>query len=128
MSTPAISIGCTQRFDVTVTRPLIDMLTKLSTTHYDGVCKDAAAPGGFIYGWNNRMSFIESDGERLTFFVEPLTNRQLQTCLKICENSLPLSQESTILRREFSRMGFAALRQADSDKRFSEAIPVEARP
>lgn len=120
-----ISIGCIQRFDITVTRPLIDALKKCSETHYDGVCRSASMPGGFIYGWNNRMTFAEEDDEAARTFIDGLTNGKLQTCLKIFENPIPLTSEQTIARMQLSRLGYAALRQANTDNRFKHTIPVE---
>lgn len=123
-----IAIGCTQRFDVTVTGPLIDLLTRLGNTHYDGVCKAAVARGGFIYGWGNRMDWTKESGTAGDSFVDPITNGQLQTCLKICENRLPsMTEEALALRREFSMLGFAALRQAGEDPRFATTVPVVGR-
>lgn len=118
-----IEIGCTQRFDVTVTAPLIAALTKLGTAHYDSVCKAAVMHGGFIFGWRNRMGFLQEGGR--TTFVESITNQQLQTCLKICEFPPPtLSQEESIARNHFFQLGFAALQQAEKDPRFAMTVPV----
>lgn len=117
-----IEIGCTQRFDVTVTSPLIHMLTKLGSLHYDSVCKSAVLQGGFIYGWRNRMDFLQ-EGERTTF-VGSITNRELQTCMKICENCPTMSLEESSTRNQFFQLGFAALRQADKDPRFAMTVPV----
>lgn len=127
MSEVKMWIGCTQRFDIEVTPALVDLLTKSGQMHYDGVCKDAvrAGRGGFIYGWSNRL-----EGRRLLGETDPvidgITNRQLQTCLKIFEMPLPpgSTPEEERLRGEFTRMGFAALRQGDADPRFQLDIPV----
>jgi len=123
-----IAIGCTQRFDIAVTPELIALLTKLGNMHYDGVCKSAVncGVGGFIYGWSNRMDYVREAGKELSF-VDSLTNRTLQICLKICEFPPPrLTPEEFATRNQFFRLGFAALRQAGADERFALTIPVGA--
>lgn len=116
-----IAIGCTQRFDVTVTRSLVDVLTKLGTWHYDNVCRSAVMCGGLIYGWVNQMDWLEVGEET---FVASITNRELQTCLKICETSPTMSAAEIVTRGKFTMLGYAALRQASEDQRFALSEPV----
>lgn len=116
-----ISIGCTQRFDIIATSQMVGLLMKLGEMHYDGVCKESVRVGGFIYGWNNYVSWVGAEPNHPAC----LTNRELQTCLKILEYSPPnLTDEERALRDEFFKIGWAALHQANADERFKQSIPV----
>lgn len=121
-----IEIGCAQRFDVTVTRELVALLTKLGSMHYDGHCKSSVTHGGFIYGWSVGRGMAEPESPT----IERATNRELQTCLKICEcpprHIMSAEEQATL--DGFVRLGYAALRQASEDPRFSQTIPVEVNP
>lgn len=123
MSYVKIGIACTQRFDITVTRELVALLTKLGGMHYDGVCQSAVVERGFIYGWRMHAEHFADPGEKE--FVKSVTNRDLQTCLKIVEFPPPnLTPEEYMLRNDFTAVGFGALRQADTDERFTEVRPT----
>lgn len=120
-----IGIACEQKFRISVTKPLVDLLTKLGHMHYDRTCKAAVMYGGFIYGWSNYWAL----GEKLETDVEDqdVTNRELQLCLKICEDPLELSAQELVLKHQFISVGFAALRQASADPRFTHVEPVYVR-
>lgn len=123
MSGVNIGIGCTQRFDITVTRELVALLTKLGGMHYDGVCQSAVVERGFIYGWRMHAEHFADPSEKE--FIKSVTNSNLQTCLKIFEFPPPnLTLEEFNLRNYFTEIGFAALRQADIDERFDEVRAV----
>lgn len=124
--TVQIGVACKQKFQIGVTKPLVDLLTKLGHVHYDGACKAAVMYGGFVYGWSNYWAL----GEALeTAIIEQsVTNRELQTCLKICEYApQDLSDKEHLLKAQFQAIGFAALRQADNDERFRTVVPVYIR-
>jgi hypothetical protein len=126
-----IGVGCTQRFDVTVTRDLVSALIILGAHHYDSACRGATmcGVGGFIYGWQNRFTCLEETKESV---IEPINNRSLQTCLKLCEimnlcKPLLTSKQLVTLSR-FIRLGNTALVQASADERFAKVIQVELKP
>lgn len=123
-----IAIGCTQHFEIAVTKDLVDGLVMLGMHHYDGTCQQSVrcGQGGFIYGWKNSLDWLLSQEQPP--LTEYATNRELQICLKICE-SLPYSRmlitaEQFKACQQFTRFGYAALRQADNDPRFKESILV----
>jgi|ERR1051325_8241813 hypothetical protein len=64
----------------------IQLLLKLSSTHYDGVCRQAGQQGGFIYGWNNAI------GDKFSGTIRA-TQQQLDISCKICEMCYGLSEE-----------------------------------
>lgn len=65
-------------------------LSEAASTHYDDRCKQAAAVGGFIYGWNQMMDVEEEESEFL------VTTDRLDTAIKCCENG------QRDLRKKFS--------------------------
>lgn len=67
-------------FNLYLPAETIELLLTMSRHHYDGVCKDASAPGGFIYGWKNSVAFMPEEPVSANW-------RQLDTMLKICENT-----------------------------------------
>jgi hypothetical protein len=75
------------QFRLPLTLADVDVLCKLSSMHYDSVCKQASVVGGFLYGWQGMLRFSEEEGS------EPLAVsgdfRTLDTCLKIMEGCVP---------------------------------------
>lgn len=59
----------------TLTSEQIDMLMACSSNHYDSVCREASAEGGFIYKWKTFHSEMPCNA----------TFRQLDICLKCME-------------------------------------------
>lgn len=117
-----IEIGAKQIFYLHLSKALVDMLTELAGTHYDSECRSSVQYGHFIYGWKNQIELQTSQP-----VVTSCTNRELQTCLKICENPMPLPTVFAEARNEFTKFGYAALRQATEDERFSRLVPVVLR-
>ncbi len=85
-------------FWLLLTREDVEPLVLLSQHHYDGVCKAASRPGGFLYGWLNIVSAgIPADQD-----TPPLCSadrRSLDTVLKCCE-MLRLAHQSKLLTTE----------------------------
>jgi hypothetical protein len=75
-----IEINSQPVFNLPLPIGTIRLLIEMSSAHYDGVCKSASMVGGFIYGWNNSVSFSPE-------FPVSATWRELDTMLKICENT-----------------------------------------
>jgi hypothetical protein len=72
----------------------INLLLTWSRIHYDGVCKSAGRPGGFLFGISNMAPEYKAT----------LTNHQVDTLAKICEVGTlvanPVAEELTFeLRR-----------------------------
>lgn len=89
-------------FEIPVTMTDVDMLTGLSSTHYDGVCQAYSKLGGPVYGWGQQL---EWSGE---FVIRvQLTFRQVDTICKICEG---LPRDEAI--REWARHFVDPLRRA----------------
>lgn len=84
-------------FWLTLTREDVEPLILLSQHHYDGACKAASRPGGFLYGWLNITSAGVPTGH------EPpkcsADRRQLDTVLKCCEMAR-LAHQSRALTTE----------------------------
>jgi len=60
----------------------MEVLLRLSAVHYDGVCRRATHPGGFIYGWHMERS-VHDGGDKNAKLKA--TFREIDTCLKILE-------------------------------------------
>lgn len=69
-------------FDVKSAR-IVTLLMILSEQHYDGVCKSASKPNGFLYGWNNQVS--EEFGKVEWPVTIWMTWREADLTLKIME-------------------------------------------
>ncbi len=81
-----ISIYATSNFVFEVAKDLVDNLMQLSQMHYDGICRSASKIGGFLYGWNNMVTFRESQPIKEREPVTASCNfRTLDTLAKICE-------------------------------------------
>lgn len=90
-----IEITMQSIFWLALTREDVEPLVLLAQHHYDGVCKAAARPGGFLYGWLNTVSARVP----VDFGDHPLCGadrRQLDTALKICE-MVRLAHQSKLL-------------------------------
>lgn len=76
-----IEVYAVPHWNIQFTKAHINVLMELANHHYDGVCRDAARVGGFIYGWNNHIQFYE--------LPSPVSanSRQVDICLKILEDS-----------------------------------------
>ena len=70
------SIIALPEFQLSLTKPLLDVLCKCATMHYDRTCKDSIKQGGLLFGWNNELDF----GSNCT-----ATLRELDLTTKICE-------------------------------------------
>ncbi len=61
-------------FDVKVVVKLtpeeVDFFHKASQLHYDGKCKAAGRPGGFIFGWCNMLRFEEETPEEIEVTID----------------------------------------------------------
>lgn len=45
--------------ELEVTREEVEHFRTLSASHYDGKCRSASAPGGFLFGWRNHFDWWE---------------------------------------------------------------------
>lgn len=80
-----ITIRAVPKFYLSLTLAQVKLITELSSSHYDGVCRSASAVGGFIYGWVNLLTYNPSEQVSAEW-------RQLDTVLKICEMASYLDQ------------------------------------
>lgn len=55
-----IEINSQPLFMLSLPLKTIELVMEMSRHHYDGVCKQASAVGGFIYGWRNSASLCQS--------------------------------------------------------------------
>lgn len=66
----------------------VALLMLLAQTHYDGTCRAAARPGGFLYGWANIVCWNQ---DTLDDSIEPqrcaASARELDLTLKLCEGA-----------------------------------------
>lgn len=69
-------------FSLQLTRDDVEPLIQLASHHYDAVCRAAARPGGFLYGWRNITSVTVAVDHTPSCTA---TRRELDTVLKICE-------------------------------------------
>lgn len=113
-----IAITSTAVFHLCITRPILDVLIKLSANHYDSSCKllyTRAGQGqvnGLLRIWNDTLQLVLVDGEsnakvRATF-------RDLDILLKCMEMSNWLSADETRLVDGLRCDFLAALRLANA--------------
>lgn len=67
-------------FEVTFDQKLVDVLLTLCSYHYDGQCRSAGRHGGIIYGWNNALTFPDSQEVKRV-----LSFREMDLVMKVCE-------------------------------------------
>jgi hypothetical protein len=53
------SIIAIPKFNLVLNETLVNVLIKLSESHYDSTCKSASKQGGFLFGWRNQIEFRE---------------------------------------------------------------------
>lgn len=93
------------RFNIGLPLAEIEMLCALSAIHYDGRCKAASAPGGFLYGWRNYAAFCAEKYGPETAHAVTASFSELDSCLKIME--MPTKEHAErahALTRKFSRL------------------------
>lgn len=83
-----IEITARPEFHLPFTVEDVKLLRELAEAHYDGRCKAAGAPGGFLYGWNNRLTLVEGETYEGTPTV-PATSDNIDITLKIIEMAGP---------------------------------------
>lgn len=107
-----IEIYGNPKFYIPLTKEHVAVLTKLSGSHYDGVCKSASRLGGFIYGWKNLVEFATNDEATPCH----ASGRELDTCLKILEMSVfgKYTNEEMLLIEEMIRDFHGAYKHAVS--------------
>lgn len=76
----------TAEADISFTREEVELLMRLSASHYDGVCRQAGQVGGFLYGMNNRFVVEVPEVVALGNTVE-LSFREIDTLCKILESA-----------------------------------------
>ena len=78
------------------TKEEVALMVECSRLHYDGKCKDAGRVGGFLYGINNVIAFVDSErpGEDPRHH---LTFRQVDTLAKIVEPFVLLHEKQVHL-------------------------------
>lgn len=74
-------------FNLPLPLETVKLLMLMSSRHYDGRCKSASAVGGFIYGWNNSVTYSPDLPVSATF-------HELDVTLKICENTMALDEQT----------------------------------
>lgn len=57
---------------IRLTKVEVDRILELGLKHYDSVCKQSCQVGGFVYGWNNRLSIDERDSVEVTAAMREL--------------------------------------------------------
>lgn len=85
-----ITIVGSPHFHVGVDQATVKLLLDCSAAHYDGDCKAAGVPGGFLFGWNNLLVWADADaaanpGPGADRCRPTGTFRQIDLTLKICE-------------------------------------------
>jgi hypothetical protein len=83
-----IKIKYKPEFELTLTKQIVELLVKLSNTHYDGACKSAPRQGGLLFRWLNQIEFETPC---------TATFRELDLTLKIAENRHFLDKSEVIL-------------------------------
>lgn len=75
-----IDVAANPEFILHMDSQTLRELSELAKGHYDGVCKSAAHPGGFIYGWMNQLEYSQGEvnGYRCSYY-------DMNTVAKICE-------------------------------------------
>ena len=81
-----VSFFMVPRYHVSITSDDLLPLMTLSEHHYDGACKAASRPGGFLHRWNAILEHrAEGDDPDSELLLLPADRRELDTLLKICE-------------------------------------------
>jgi hypothetical protein len=52
-------ITAVPNFHLELNEDIINILIKLSESHYDSTCKSASKEGGFLNGWKNQIKYNE---------------------------------------------------------------------
>lgn len=92
-------------FDFSLRGREISLISDCARAHYDAACRAAAEPGGFVYGWARRADLSPPDA-----LVEvSATWDQLDSVLKILENTSRLSTEDRVLGDKLTRSFHLAL-------------------
>lgn len=65
---------------LTFTKEEVELLMKLSASHYDAHCREVGQVGGFLFGLNNRISILTDAVSEPT-----LSFREINTLCKILE-------------------------------------------
>ena len=82
------------------------LMQRLSAMHYDGRCKAAGQPGGFVFGWVNWTMGPEPE--------TPVhaTTHEMDTAMKILEMPPPLTAEERELLIDLRNTINKAMREA----------------
>ena len=72
------------KFQLTLTPEEIRVIVDCSKLHYDAVCRQASALGGFVYGWKMCLTLLSKSSVQCS-----ATTRELDLCCKILENPTP---------------------------------------
>lgn len=101
-----IEIQMVPLFWLSLTRHDVDLLLKLAEHHYDSVCRMAAKPGNFMYGWFNITRDLDPDCD---YKEEDLpkcsgNRRELDTVLKICEGVRFAASMQLIKKEDMERV------------------------
>lgn len=110
-------------FNLPIPIGTIGLLMEMSAHHYDGVCKAAGVVGGFIYGWNNSVTFMPESPVSATW-------RELDTMLKICENTAIFSDQPIsrkVIRELVADVRYAMNQWNEHSKDWCLAIDTEAQ-
>lgn len=76
-----ITVTCEPVFHLPLTVQDVQILCELAESHYDATCKQAAAVGGFLFGWSNAVGDLDMG---IPVHVAGST-RQLDIALKALE-------------------------------------------
>ncbi len=94
------SISYTPKANVKFTQEEANLLVALSQVHYDGVCRDAGLPGGFLFGVGNypqaSLTFRQVDTiAKILEVLPPWSDKDLACCLRLAVvGALNLMQET----------------------------------
>ncbi len=81
------------RFEITISKPMMTLLIKLSNVHCDQTCQKASGANGFLLDWR------ETIGSKTSY---SLTSKELDLTTKIIETSpFELSLEEQKMRNEY---------------------------
>lgn len=99
-----IVITAVPRFSVALSPEDVELLSRLSASHYDARCRAASVPGvhGFIHGWRVGQTWASEEGDEQVPAAEA-TWHELDTSLKIMENTRGLPSDDQARARELTR-------------------------
>ena len=103
-----IQITARPTFEIPISLWEVEQLIKLSKNHYDSACKAISIPGGFLYGWRNRV------GGSVAWGTVDATWHELDFLLKVCENMDYLTEDAQAAIRKLCAAIRGAMKCAEN--------------